>query len=106
MLETQRRQQELQEQNEGPTVKNIVDMLENAVSISSRFFKEHAARMARQWTEELKKSYKNLGSLKRQLSDAVGKLSHLNLEQKENIWNLVEQCFDPKSAVESVTLKS
>ena len=106
MLETQRRQQELQEQNEGPTVKNIVDMLENAVSISSRFFKEHAARMAQQWTEELKKSYKNLGSLKRQLSDAVGKLSHLNLEQKENIWNLVEQCFDPKSAVESVTLKS
>ncbi len=106
MLETQKRQQELQEQNEGPTVKNIVDMLENAVSISNRFFKKHAARMARQWTEELKKSYKNLGSLKRQLSDAVGKLSHLNLEQKENIWNLVEQCFDPKSAVESVTLKS
>lgn len=106
MLETQRREQELQEQNKGPTVKNIVDMLENAVSISSRFFKEHAARMAEQWTKELKKSYKNLGSLKKQLSDQVGKLTHLTLEQKENIWKLVEHSFNPKPIVESVTLKS
>jgi hypothetical protein len=106
MLETQRRRQELQEQSEGPTVKNIVGMLENAVSISSRFVKEHAARMGQQWTEELKKSYKNLGSLRNQLSDAVGKLSHLTLEQKETIWKLVEQCLNPKTMVRSVTLTS
>jgi hypothetical protein len=106
MLETQRRQQELQEQNEGPTVKNIVDMLENAVSISSRFFKEHAARMAQQWTEELKKKFKNLGSLRKQLADAVGKLNHLTLEQKGNIWNLVDQCFNPNSTAQGVTLAS
>lgn len=106
MLETQRRQQELQEQSEGPIVKNIVDMLENAVTISNRFLKEHAAKMAEEWAEELKKRYKNLGSLKKQLSDAVGKLTHLTLEQKENIWKLVEHCFNPKPIVESVTLKS
>ena len=106
MLETQRRQQELQEQNEGPSVDNIIGMLVNAVSISSGFVKERAARMAQQWTEELKKSYKNLGSLSKQLSDAVGKLSHLTLEQKENIWNIVEQCLNPKTTVGSVTLTS
>jgi hypothetical protein len=106
MLETHRRQQQLQEQNEGPTVDNIIGMLVNAVSISSGFLKERAARMAQQWTEELKKDYKNLGSLRNQLSDAVGKLSHLTLEQKENIWNIVEQSLNPKTLAGSVTLKS
>jgi hypothetical protein len=106
MLETQRRQQELQEQNECPTVDNIVGMLVNAVSISSGFLKERAVRMGQQWTEELKKSYKNLGSLRKQLSDAVGKLNHLTFEQKENIWNLVDQCFNPNSTAQGVTLPS
>lgn len=104
MLETQRRQQELQEQNEGPSVDNIIGMLVNAVSISSGFLKERAARMAQQWTEQLKKNYKNLGSLSKQLSDAVGKLSHLTLEQKENIWRIVDQCLNPKTTAGSVTL--
>lgn len=106
MLETQRSHQELQEQNQGLTVTNIVGMLENAASTSSRFLKECAARMAQQWTEELKKNYKNLGSFRKQLADAVGKLSHLTLEQKENIWKLVEQCLNPKSTAGSVTLTS
>ena len=104
LLETQKRRQELQEQNEGPTVESIVGMLENAVSLSSRFLKERAARMGQQWTEELKKNFKNLGSLRKQLSDAVGKLNHLTLEKKENIWNLVDQCFNPNSTVQGVTL--
>jgi hypothetical protein len=106
MLETQRRQQEKEEQSQGPTVKDIIGMLENAVSAPSRFLKERAARMAQRWTEELKKSYKNLGSLKKQLASAVGNLNHLSLEQKENIWKLVEQCVNPKSTTESVTLTS
>jgi len=106
MLETQKRRQELQEQNEGPTVESIVGMLENAVSLSSRFFKERAARMGQQWTEELKKNFKNLGSLRKQIANAVGKLNHLTLEQKENIWNLVDQCFNPKSTAQGVTLAS
>jgi len=104
LLENQRRRQASQEQNEGPTVKNIVGMLENAVSISSRFLKERAEKMAQQWIEELKKNYKNLGSLRKHIADAVGKLNHLTLEQKENIWQLVEQSFNPKSTDESVTL--
>jgi transposase len=99
-------EQELQEQSQGPTVKDIIGMLENAVSAPSRFLKERAARMAQRWTEELKKSYKNLGSLKKQLASAVGNLNHLSLEQKENIWKLVEQCVNPKSTTESVTLTS
>jgi hypothetical protein len=106
MLQTQRCRQELQEQNKGPTVKTIVGMLENAVTTSSRFFKERAARMGQQWTEELKKNYKNLGSLRKQIADAVGKLNHLTLEQKENIWQLLEQSFNPKSTAEGVTLRS
>jgi len=104
MRETQRRQQELQEENQGPTVESIVGMLENAVSLSSRFLKERAARMGQQWTEQLKKNFKNLGSLRKQIANAVGKLNHLTLEKKENIWNLVDQCFNPKSTAQGVTL--
>ncbi|MBW1700109.1 MAG: hypothetical protein JRK26_25350 [Deltaproteobacteria bacterium] len=52
------------------------------------------------------KNYSYMGSLKKKLSDALGKLNHLNLEQKQKAWELVEQFLNPKSAEESVTLSS
>jgi hypothetical protein len=47
-----------------------------------------------------------MGSLKKKLSDALGKLNHLNLEQKQKAWNLLDQFLNPKSAEGSVTLSS
>ena len=42
--------------------------------------------------------------LKKKLSDALGKLNHLNFEQKQNAWELVEQFLKPESEQKSVTI--
>jgi hypothetical protein len=50
--------------------------------------------------------YSYIGSLKKKLSDALGKLNHLTFEQKQKAWELLEQLLNPKSAEKSVTLSS
>ena len=81
-------------------------MLEKAVTKKSRIVKELAIRKVRDWTLELVNHYSYTGSLKKKLSDALGKLNHLNLEQKQKAWELLDQFLNPKSAEESVTLSS
>jgi hypothetical protein len=48
-------------------------------------------------------NYSYIGSLKKKLSDALGKLNHLTFEQKQKAWELLEQFLNPK-AEKSVTL--
>ena len=47
-----------------------------------------------------------MGTLRKKLSDALGKLTHLNFEQKQDAWELVEQFLKPESEQKSVTLSS
>jgi transposase InsO family protein len=84
----------------------VIGMLEKAVTPKKRFVKELALRTVRKWTEELMKQYKYLGVLKKKLSDAIGKLDHLNLQQKQEAWELIEQFINLKPAEKSVTLSS
>jgi transposase len=103
MLDMQRKQDE---QQQPASIDDIIGMLEKAVTKKSRIVKELAIRRVRDWTHELVKHYKYVGSLKKKLSDALGKLNHLNLEQKQKAWELLDQFLNPKSAEESVTLSS
>ncbi|MCJ7538723.1 MAG: hypothetical protein MUO88_03565 [Desulfobacterales bacterium] len=103
MLDMQRRQDERQQP---ASIDDIISMLEKAVTKKSRIVKELAIRKVREWTLELVNHYSYMGSLKKKLSDALGKLNHLNLEQKEKAWELLDQFLNPKSAEESVTLSS
>ena len=103
MLDHQRRQQKEQDQiSVGP----IIDMLERALKANNQFFKELALRKAREWIQELMKGYKYIGSLKKQLSDALGGVNHLSLEQKRKAWELIEQFLNPKSVEDGVTLST
>ncbi|MBW1700259.1 MAG: hypothetical protein JRK26_26145 [Deltaproteobacteria bacterium] len=88
------------------SIDDIINMLEKAVTKKSRIVKELAIRKARDWTLELMKNYSYMGSLKKKLSEALGKLNHLNLKQKQKAWELIERFLKPKSAEESVTLSS
>ena len=76
------------------SVDNIIAMIEKAVIHKSRFVKELSIRKAKQWTEDLMQNYSYAGSLKNKLSDALGKLTHLNLVQKQNAWNLLEEVLN------------
>ena len=77
------------------SIDHIISMLENAVTKKSRIVKELAIRRVREWTQELMESYTYMGSLKKKLSDALGKLNHLNLEQKQEGWKMLEQFLNP-----------
>jgi hypothetical protein len=94
MLEMQRKQDDDQQP---ASVDDIISMLEKAVTKKSRIVKELAIRKVRDWTLELVSHYSYIGSLKKKLSDALGKLNHLNFEQKQKAWELVEQFLKPES---------
>ena len=101
MLEMQRRENN---QQHPVTIGSVIAMLERAVTQKTRFVKELAIRRARKWTQELMKGYSYLGVLKKKFSDALGKLNHLSLEQKQKAWELIEQFLNPKTSEKSVTL--
>jgi hypothetical protein len=103
MLDMQRKQDTEQQP---ATTDHIISMLEKAVTQKSRIVKELAIRRAGEWTQELMANYSYIGSLKKKLSDALGKLNHLTFEQKQKAWELLEQFLNPKSAEKSVTLSS
>lgn len=103
MLKTQRQQNA---QEKPILVDDIVNMLEKAVTQNTRFVKKLAIRRAREWTQKLMGSYTYIGSLMKKLSDALGKLNHLSLEQKQEAWELLDQFLNTKSAEKSVTLSS
>ena len=88
MLEMQCRQDADQQP---VSIDDVISMLEKAATKKSRIVKELAIRKAGEWTRELVANYTYLGSLKKKFSDALAKLHHLNFEQKQKAWELVEQ---------------
>jgi hypothetical protein len=85
------------------SVEGIVGMLTHAVKTSLQYVEELAIRKARQWTRELMGSYRYPGALKNQFSKTLEGLSDLTLQQKSQIWELIEQFLNPKTAEGSVT---
>jgi hypothetical protein len=92
MLDLQRNQDA---EKQPVSIDHIISMLESVVTKKSRIVKELAIRRAREWTQELMQSYTYIGSLKKILSDALGKLNHLSLEQKQEGWKLLDQFLNP-----------
>jgi transposase len=92
MLDMQREQDAEQQP---VSIDHIISMLENVVTKRSRIVKELAIRRVSEWTQELMESYTYMGSLKKKLSDALGKLNHLSIEQKQEGWKLLDQFLNP-----------
>lgn len=101
MLEMQRT---LNSEQKTASIDDIISMLEKAVTKKPRIVKELAIRKVGEWTQELVPNHSYIGSLKKKLSDALGKLTHLNFEQKQKAWELLEQFLKPESRQKSVTL--
>jgi len=100
LLDMQRRENA---QQDPVTIDDVMAMLEKAVTEKVRFIKDLATRKAREWTQELMKGYKYLGTLKKNFSDALGKLNHLSLEEKQKAWELIEQFLVLETTEKSVT---
>lgn len=94
-------------QEQGPenthSVEGVVSMLVQAVKASVQFVKELAIAKAREWTQELMQSSRYVGALKSSFSEALGNLKDLTVEEKNKIWELIEQILNPKTTEKSVT---
>lgn len=76
------------------TVDDVLKMLIQAVRANGRIVKDLAVRKAREWTHDLMRAYNYIGSLKKKFSDALGNLTDLSMEQKQQSWELIEQFLD------------
>jgi hypothetical protein len=95
-----------QQEQESPkthSVEGVLSMLVQAVKASVQFVRETALRKAQEWTQELMEAYRYVGVLKTSFSEALGKVKDLTVEEKNRIWELIEQFLNPKTAGESVT---
>lgn len=103
MLTNERRIQDQQKPDAPASVEDIVNMGVQAVTQSFRRIRELAMKRIEEWIEELVKSVRYIGPLKKQFIEAIGAKGHLDENQKENVWKLIEQFLIPKTGMESVT---
>lgn len=92
-----------QEQQSHYSVEGIVGMLAQAAKTTFHFVKELAISKARQWTKEPMESYHYPGALKNHFAKALGEFMDLSLEQRNEIWELIDQFLSLKTRTESVT---
>ncbi len=102
MLKMQRRQDTFRQQ-EPASIDLIIKMLKHAVTQRSRSIKGLATRRAKEWTQDLMKSYRYTNSLKKKMLNALYALKDLSLEQKEKAHGLVEEFLNPEIMEKSVT---
>ena len=100
MMQLKRQEQETPKTR---CVEDIVGILVQAVKASVQFVREVALRKAREWTQELMTSYRYVGALRNRFSAALGNLKDLKVEEKNRIWELIEQILNPKTTGKSVT---
>jgi hypothetical protein len=100
MMQMKRQEQETRNTH---SVEGVVSMLVQAVKASVQFVKELAVRKAQEWIQELMKSYRYVGALKNSFSEALGNLRDLTVEEKNKIWELIEQFLNLKITGKSVT---
>jgi hypothetical protein len=101
MQELQRQQEDCRQEKH--SMEEIIKMLVQSAKMKIRYLREVAERKARQWTEDLMKSYAYPGSLKKRFIEALGGFTELSLEQKERICGLLERFLEPENSAGSVT---
>jgi hypothetical protein len=100
MMRLKRQREDTEETH---SVEDIVGILVQAVKASVQFVREVAIRKAQEWTQELMTSYRYVGALKNSFSETLGSLKDLTIEEKNKIWELIEQILNPKTTGKSVT---
>jgi len=86
------------------TVQDVLNILSNAVKAPAKYLKDVALRRAREWTNELIKSTKHIGILRKKFEKSLIEMTQLNMEQKNKIWEYLAEFLNMKSTGKSVTL--
>lgn len=89
-LEYQRRHEQAQNQNQR-TIEQIVDLAATAVGLTRDFLKESALKKCRMWLKELLSQKSYIQSVRKKILDAIGNKKDLDLAQKEQVSQLMDQ---------------
>ena len=73
------------------TIENLVAMLQEVLKKRAGFIRETSIRLVKQMLQNLKNQYPYLEVLKKKISDALGEVQSMNLSQRQEAFNLVEQ---------------
>jgi transposase InsO family protein len=90
MIETERLEQERLENEKPPRIELIIDMLIKSVTIKQRSIQELAMRRVVEWTDQLKKTVKYVGPLRKKFTNIIAELKNISLDQKMEIQRQVE----------------
>jgi len=85
--------QEMVETAQPTTIENLVAMLQEVLKTKVGFIRETSIRLVKQMLQNLKDQYQYMGVLKKKISDALGAVQSLSLPQRQEAFNLVEQCL-------------
>jgi len=72
-------------------VENVAAMLGSVVNCRFQEIKEVASKRTKLMIDNLKKQYRYEGILKRKIVDALGKMTELNITQRQKALELVNQ---------------
>ena len=75
---------------ETTTVKNLADMLRNAILSHHRFIKDTCVRQAKLMAADLKKQYHYAGVLKKKILDELANVKELGIEQRKEAVKIME----------------
>ncbi len=85
-----KKERQEEQANTTTTIENLIEMLQQIVSLNVTAIKEVCVRKAKRMVWTLKKQYEYVGVLKKKIEDALH-ISELSLEQRQASLELVEQ---------------
>ena len=95
-------QEKLREQKPS-TVQNVLGILLSAIKAPAKYLKDVALRRAKEWTAELLKATKYIGTLRKKFEEDLANMVQLSTEQKNKIWDYVTSLLGQESTGKSVT---
>jgi hypothetical protein len=105
-LKKQIKVQQEQKKRTSSTVQDVLNILSSAVKAPVKYLKDVALRRAKEWINELIRSTKYIGILRKKFEEHLIEMTQLDMEQKNRIWEYVAGFLNLKSTGKSVTLFS
>ncbi len=102
-LKKQIMDQQQQNEQKQTTVENVIDIMLTAFSSPAKYITDMALRRAQEWTMELIKATKYVGTLRKKFQDSLARMSQLEPDIKEQIWLYVDDLLNQKHSGKSVT---
>jgi len=102
-LQKQIMDQQQQNEQKQTTVENVLDIMLTVFSSPAKYITDMALRRAQEWTMELIKTTKYIGTLRKKFQDSLARMSQLELGIKEQIWMYIGDLLNQKTSGKSVT---